>query len=202
MLSGRFTWSLVVAILGIDISKLDFHAHLVTDKAEAKKTFPNSEVGFHQVCAWLKNRKVDQVHACMEATGSYWEALALHLYEMKHIVSVVNPVRTKAFAQSEMLRAKTDAVDAAMIARFCKSQMPQAWHPPAPEIRLLQALSRHAQALKSTRAEHLTRLQTPQLPEPVIVSLQDIIGASGIRVGWQKVESTAVKEDCPFKTLF
>ena len=29
-----------------------------------------------------------------------------------------------------------------------------------------------------------------------------LLGASGIRVGWQKVESTAVKEDCPFKTLF
>jgi len=56
----------------------------------------------------------------MEATGAYWEALAFHLHGLEHRVSVINPARIKAFAQSELLRTKTDAVDAALIARFCK----------------------------------------------------------------------------------
>jgi transposase len=60
----------------------------------------------------------------MEATGAYWEALALYLHGLDQHVSVVNPARIKAFAQSELLRTKTDAVDAALIARFCKSQNP------------------------------------------------------------------------------
>jgi transposase len=108
--------------LGIDISKLDFHAHLLTEKGEAKKKFANSATGFQQLDAWLRNRRSTQVHACMEATGSYWDALALHLYESGHSVSVVNPARTKAYAQSELLRSKTDTVDAGMIARFCRAQ--------------------------------------------------------------------------------
>ena len=89
----------------------------------------------------------------MEATGAYWEALALYLHELGQRVSVVNPARIKAFAQSELLRTKTDAVDAALIARFCKSQSPEPWIPPAPEIRVLQALMRHYEHLKTTRVQ-------------------------------------------------
>jgi transposase len=63
----------------------------------------------------------------MEATGGYWEALARYLYEREYRVSVVNPARIKAFGQSELLRTKSDAVDAALIARFCKSQRPDTW---------------------------------------------------------------------------
>lgn len=110
-----------MAVLGIDISKLDFHAHLLTDeKRELKRSFPNSVLGFAQLDAWLrKNQGAKAVRACMEATGSYWEALAIHLHDAGHLVSVVNPARTKAYARSELLRAKTDTVDAALIARFC-----------------------------------------------------------------------------------
>jgi len=157
----RFPNGAIMAILGIDISKATFHAHLIAERGEAKKAFPNSTTGFGQLDSWLRNRGVGKLHACMEATGSYWEALALHLHEHGHGVSVVNPGRTKAYAQSEQLRSKTDAVDAALIARFCQSQKLQAWEPPAPEIRMLQALSRHLEYLKSTRAEYLTRAQTP-----------------------------------------
>lgn len=40
----------------------------------------------------------------MEATGSSWEALALHLYAARHVVGVVNPSWTKAYGSSELLR--------------------------------------------------------------------------------------------------
>jgi transposase len=69
--------------------------------------------------------------------------LALYLHDLEHRVSVVNPARIKAFAQSELLRTKTDAVNAALIARFCKSQSPEPWIPPPSEIRILQARARH-----------------------------------------------------------
>ncbi|MBV8489467.1 MAG: IS110 family transposase [Candidatus Eremiobacteraeota bacterium] len=164
-----------VAILGIDISKADFHAHLLDERGEAKKSFANSVIGFKQLDSWLRNRRIGELHACMEATGAYWEALALHLHEAGHRVSVVNPSRPKAYAQSEQLRTKTDAVDAAVIARFCQAQRPDAWEPPAPEIRVLQALSRHLEYLKSTRAEYLTRAQTPQQPTLVERSMRDLI---------------------------
>lgn len=141
------------SFLGIDLSKETFHACLLSDRGEAKKVFPNSPRGFEQLMAWLKNRHAADVDFCMEATGAYWEPVALYLHGLEQRVSVVNPARIKAFAQSELLRTKTDSVDAALIARFCKSQHPEPWTPPPPEIRVLQALVRHYEHLKTTRVQ-------------------------------------------------
>ncbi len=152
----------MASFLGIDLSKETFHALLLSDRGEAKRVFPNTSKGFEQLTAWLKNRHAADVHICMEATGAYWEALAVYLHELKHRVSVVNPARIKAFAQSELLRTKTDAVDAALIARFCRSQVPEAWIPPAPEIRILQALMRHYEHLKTTRAQQSVYAQSSE----------------------------------------
>jgi len=68
-----------VTFLGIDISKDTFNAHLLSDGGGHKKSFPNSEVGFKQLDAWLRNRGAQQVESCMEATGSYSDALASQL---------------------------------------------------------------------------------------------------------------------------
>jgi transposase len=143
----------MASFLGIDISKDTFHAALLSDRGETKKVFPNTKRGFEQLTAWLSNRHAGDVSICMEATGAYWEALAMHLHGLGLRVSVINPARIKAFAQSELLRTKTDAVDAALIARFCKSQSPEPWVPPPPEIRNLQALMRHYEHLKVTRVQ-------------------------------------------------
>jgi transposase len=143
----------MASYLGIDISKETFHALLLGDRGETKKVFPNTQKGFEQLIAWLRNRHASDVSICMEATGPYWESLALYLHGLGYRVSVVNPARIKAFAQSELLRTKTDAVDAALIARFCKSQNPEPWAPPPPEVRILQALMRHYEHLKTTRAQ-------------------------------------------------
>ncbi|HXO17830.1 MAG TPA: transposase [Candidatus Dormibacteraeota bacterium] len=89
------------SFLGIDLSKETFHACLLSDRGEAKKVFPNSSKGFEQLAAWLRNRQASDVGICMEATGAYWEALALYLHGLEYRVSVVNPARIKAFAQSD-----------------------------------------------------------------------------------------------------
>src|SRR5580658_1308941 len=142
----------MASFLGIDLSKETFHAFLLSDRADAKRVFSNTPKGFEQLTTWLKNRQADELHICMEATGSYWEPLALHLHGLERRVSVINPARIKAFAQSELLRTKADAVDAALIARFCKSQSPELCVPPPPEIRVLQALIQHYDHLEKTRA--------------------------------------------------
>jgi transposase len=171
----------MASFVGIDISKETFHASLLTDRGEAKKLFPNTPKGFEQLIVWLKNRHADDVHVCMEATGAYWERLALHLHSLGQSVSVVNPARTKAFAQSELLRTKTDAVDAALIARFCKTQQPEPWIPPPPEIRTLQALMRHYEHLKTTRVQQAVYEQSSETPvvkdsiRAVIAALDDQI---------------------------
>jgi len=168
--------------LGIDISKRDFHAALLIGDQTRKKSFPNNAKGFEQLAAWLRNRKVDNVVACMEATGSYWYALAKFLFNGGHSVAVVNPRRIKSFAESELLRIKTDAVDAALIARFASTQQLQLWKPLAPEIEELQGLYRHLEFLKGSHTQHVTRAQTPDLPERVRQSAQTIISQLDIQI--------------------
>lgn len=120
-------------VVGIDISKGDFHACLLQGSARTKKSFPNGASGFSQLRRWLQNRRCSEVHICMEATGAYWQGLANALHGWGLLVSVVNPARTKMFAGSQLRRTKTDAVDAEMIADFCATQNPDRWAPPSPK---------------------------------------------------------------------
>jgi transposase len=104
---------------------------------------------------------------CLEATGAYGEALALHLHAGGHTVSVVNPAAVKAFAASRLSRTKTDKVDAELIARFCLAQQPPAWNPPAPEVRELQALARRLESLVEMRVAEESRLSSGVTAEAV-----------------------------------
>jgi transposase len=163
------------AILGIDIAKVNFQVSLLVDDHERGKSFPNNPKGFIQLDHWLSNRGVDQVHACLEATGSYGEALAIHLADAGHMVSVVNPRRIHAFAGSELQRNKTDALDAGVIARFCKAMTPAPWRAPAPEIRELQSLGRRLASLQTMRQQELNRQQVPGLSPAVAQSVSDLL---------------------------
>ena len=105
-----------------------------------------------------------KVHACLEATGTYGQALAQFLHSQEHIVSVVNPAQIKAFAGTQLSRTKTDKADATLIARFAQMHRPPAWTPPAPEAALLQALVRRLEALVQMRQMEHNRLAVSPAP--------------------------------------
>ncbi|MFA6411207.1 MAG: IS110 family transposase [Syntrophales bacterium] len=147
-------------VLGIDIAKQKFDAALLVDGKTKHKTCKNSAEGFETLTLWLERQGVEKVHVCMEATGSYGEDLAVYLHEAGHMVSVVNPARIKGFAQSELIRTKTDKMDAALIARFCLAMKPREWIPPLPEIRSLKALVRRVDSLIDMRTQEKNRIGT------------------------------------------
>ncbi|MFY9665499.1 MAG: IS110 family transposase [Candidatus Cybelea sp.] len=159
-------------ILGIDVGKREMHAVLLQHDRSTSKSVANSTAGFKQLQSWLRNRKVTKVHACLEATGGWSEDLALVLHEAGHVVSLVNPARIRSFARSEMLRTKTDLIDAALIARFCRMHAPEPWTPPALEIRVLQGLIRRYQSLVQMRTEEQNRLQAPMIASVVKASIE------------------------------
>ena len=146
--------------IGIDISKDSFDVVLFIQGVEYRLQFQNNRIGFGQFQKWLKKRKVSEAHACMEATGRYGDELARFLYEQGYQVSMVNPKRIKSYAESKLTRNKTDAVDAAIIEDFCRTQQPRLWEPPAPEIGELQMMTRHLEALKNMRTQELCRLKS------------------------------------------
>ena len=168
--------NLSVAALGVDIAKLKFDVCLIKENGKAKhKVFANTTHGFEQLIVWLSSHRVSSLHVCLEATGSYGEALALYLFDVGLTVSVVNPAAVKAFAASRLTRTKTDKVDAELIARFCLAQQPEAWQPPAPEVRELQALVRRLESLIEMREALDNRLSSGVSTASVRHSLEEHI---------------------------
>jgi transposase len=155
--------------LGIDISKQTFDAAIPKGgKRSAKfKTIKlkNDETGFAALVAWLEENNVKQVHACLEATNIYSQALASFLYERGERVSIVNPAQVKGYAQSQLKRTKNDQADAGTLAQFCRDLNPRLWKPSASEVQKLQRISRRRQALQKMLTQEKNRLQLCCDPE-------------------------------------
>jgi len=62
----------------------------------------------------------------LEATGHYWKNVFAFLAGQGYAVALVNPLRTRRFAEEELERTKTDSIDALGIARFAAQKRPPA----------------------------------------------------------------------------
>ena len=161
-----------LAVLGIDVAKRTLDVCLLRPEGSvAKFRCSNNATGFTKLWDWLKSQGVAEVHACLEATGRYGEAVTGYLHQLGHPVSVVNPRQIHAFAASELRRNKTDPLDAAVIARFCRSHRPARWFPADPAVTALQALVRRLEALLQMRQQEANRLESA-LP-PVRASIEE-----------------------------
>ncbi len=161
------------SILGIDIAKRKFDIALLHDAKIKHKVFSNDPIGLSQLAIWLKKMNIMQLHACMEATSTYGEALAIHLIHLGFTVSIVNPAQIKAFAKSQLSRNKTDKADALSIAQFCLRMEPPAWQPAPTHIQELQALVRRLEVLVILHNQETNRLQTAHTI--TIASIEKII---------------------------
>ncbi len=104
----------IAQTVGIDISKatLDVYLH---PQASARQ-FPNTAAGIATLLAWLAQGAVHRV--IFEPTGAYHHRLERQLGNASVPMVKVNPLQARRFAEAIGQRAKTDAVDAAMLARF------------------------------------------------------------------------------------
>jgi transposase len=161
------------AIVGIDIAKDKFDVCLLEEAGKTQQgTFANNKQGINQLQHWLKKQGVKEAQVCLEATGIYGDLVAETLYSRNYQVSVVNPARIKAYAESQMRRNKTDALDAALIADFCRTQQPDAWTPPPPELKELRALIRHLDDLKQEKLRASNRLEVQDGSQAVTQHLE------------------------------
>ncbi len=163
------------SILGIDIAKSKFDVVLLHQGKQRHRIFSNCPQGFEQLSAWLVKQEVKQVHACLEVTGTYGEALGTYLYQTGHQISMVNPLCIQAFGQSQLTRNKTDKVDAKIIALYCQSQNPELWSPLPTEIQELQALVRRLDDLMEMRHQEMNRIKASCHLESVQDSLQNVV---------------------------
>jgi transposase len=140
--------------IGIDISK----ATLEVATCESRLI----EVANTSAChARLLERLSRETVACVviESTGIYGHELVRALHAAGYPVAVVQPGRVRHFALSRNQLAKTDRLDAVMIARFGATVQPRLWEKPAGSVERLRALNdRRAQVIED-RIREESRLE-------------------------------------------
>ena len=104
--------------IGIDISKasLDCHVH----PAGAERQFANTAKGYKALIAWLRQWPVERI--AYEATATYHRALEAALADWPCVK--LNPERARRFAQATGILAKTDRIDAMLLARMAATLQP------------------------------------------------------------------------------
>lgn len=159
-------------IIGIDVSKQTLDVVMLQPKGQRHKVMDNTPQGHQQLQNWVVAMKQSSIHACLEATGQYGEAVAEFLYSQGHQVSVVNPARIKRYGESKLHRNKTDKADAALIAEFCSKEKPALWTPPPADRRHLRSLVRYLADLESMYRQEKNRLLSGTRDEFVIHELE------------------------------
>lgn len=142
--------------VGIDVSKRHWDAAV----AEHKKVrrFLADASGLAALLAWLEQLSPQLV--CLEATGGYERLLRDALHERRIPLSIVNPRQVRDFARAQGELAKTDALDASMIARFAATFNPEPDNPPTPAQERLRALRARRQQVVHSLTQEKNRLAT------------------------------------------
>jgi len=136
--------------VGIDVSKDRLDAHVRPD--DTARHFANTPEGLDALLDWLRPLGVALV--VVEASGGYERAVLAALSLGGLPVSLVNPKRVREFAKAIGRLAKTDAIDAAVLAHFAQTLRPSVWSMPDPDAQVLQALlARRAQLVGMRTAE-------------------------------------------------
>ena len=156
--------------VGIDVSKATL-AVCVQPNARSV-TLPNSPEGFRRLVDWLPRRGVENV--LLEATGGYEREVMKALLVAGLPVTRVNPRRARAFAIAAGKTAKTDPIDAALLARMAELVKAPA-SAPDPLREELRALVQRREQLTQHRDDERRRLRQATLPR-VRDSLIDAIG--------------------------
>lgn len=141
---------------GIDTSKdkLDVAVH-----GQPGISVPNSPGGWAELATWLARAGVARVG--IEATGSYHRGVARHLQTAGLRVVTLQPLQVKAFATMRLQRAKTDRIDAVLIAACTDLLDDEGKQPPDPrfdalgdQLTFIEQIEEDIVRLK-TRLEHM-----------------------------------------------
>jgi transposase len=145
------------------------------------RPFANTAAGWQQLCAALAEQGAapGATLLVMEATGAYWQGAATALVAAGWAVSVVSPGSARHYARARLRRAKTDAVDAAVLATYGRDLRPAPWSPAPGDVQTLQLLIRQRDDLVALQTETRNRQhaldQVPAVPEAVRAPLAAVL---------------------------
>lgn len=173
--------------VGIDVAKHTFDLCCLPQNENLQ--FENNTKGIREAGRLLKRLKPDLI--VMEATGGYEAILAAELYSRGLPVAVVNPARIRAFARANGQLAKTDKLDAAVIAMFAAKMQPPARERIDENCRLMKALVARRDQLIGMRTAENNR-QEHVFDKVIAQSLNRILKTIGREI--ERIEETIRRE--------
>jgi len=184
-------------VVGIDVSKSRLDVHI--SPGDEAFSVSRDAAGLEELVARLAPMTVATI--AVEATGGFETVVAASL-AAAGLPVVVNPAQVRAFAQAVGQRAKTDPIDAAMIARFVVATNPEIRPLPDAETQALADLvTRRRQIIQMIVAEKQREKRAPQRTRKSIARLlkalekeltsldQDIDGAIRGSPAWRDKEN-------------
>lgn len=145
-------------VVGIDVSKGQLDVALLHGQEELQ--FANDAAGIEQLVKRLKTLEVDLV--VTEATGGYETAVATALVAAGLRVAVVNPRQVRDFAKATGRLAKTDRIDARVIAAFGEAIEPEIRPLADEDARELEGLLVRRSQLVAMKVQESNRLGLAQ----------------------------------------
>lgn len=139
--------------VGMDIAKATLDLHAPTSPGPRSRQFANGPAGHRALVRWLQG--LGSGHVVCEASGGYERAVVTALQQASIAVSVVNPRQARDFARAQGRLAKTDRLDAQVLAEFGQHLQPVATPAlSAAQRQLAELVARRQQVQQLRSAEH------------------------------------------------
>ena len=156
--------------LGIDVAKDSFYA--ASCPSIIKAHLPNTPDGHRKLLQLLQKETIALI--VLEATGGYERPLVAELISNSLPVVVVNPRQVRDLAKGMGQKAKTDPIDAQVLAQFAQIVKPAPKPHSKPQIEELSELVRRRRQLNDLRTQESNRLATVCHPK-IKKSIQKMI---------------------------
>lgn len=147
-------------VAGIDVAKA--HLDIAIHGCKQSWQMANTAGGFGDLVRLMQQYRVDRIG--IEATGGYEHDVVEHLRTAGLIVIVLQPKQVRAYAQIKLRRAKTDRIDAALIAAFV-SEHGLVRETPDPRLAALAERLTYLEQIEEDMARIKTRLEHVRDPD-------------------------------------
>ena len=150
-----------VVYIGVDVAK----AYLDVAWAAASRRFPNDRNGHAALVLWIK-QSAASVQLICEASGGYVQALLESLEQNNLAVTLVQAIRVRQYARAAGILAKTDTLDAKVLAAFGAAMQPKPTPPLSAEqkrLRQYEAQRRHLSKVLLAEQNRLAQVSCAEL---------------------------------------
>jgi transposase len=143
--------------VGMDVAKATLDLYALGASPAQRQHLPNDVKGHRALLRWLQ--RLGPVQVICEASGGYERPAVVALQQAAIAVSVVNPRRVRDFARAQGRLAKTDQLDAQVLAQFGQQLQPAITPAPSAAQRQLVELVSRRQQVQQLRTAERNRLE-------------------------------------------